>query len=113
MHRTNIFKYNIIGNFVLFFQVIPQRIPEKLSKYLKEVDFPKCGLTEIPIELGRTSVERINFEFNELGDTSFMWLEELPIRKSLKSLNLAENKVSVFAMEVSRARAETRMTPNL
>ncbi|KAK7602728.1 hypothetical protein V9T40_006702 [Parthenolecanium corni] len=76
--------------------VIPQRIPDKLSHYLKEVDFPKCGLTEIPIELGRTSVERINFELNELGDTSFMWLEELPIRKSLKSLNLAENKIKIF-----------------
>lgn len=64
-----------------------------IPKYLKVLDLPHRLFKDIPVELGDLSLERINLENNALANENLAWLERLPIRKSLKYLNLAENKV--------------------
>lgn len=56
----------------------------------------------MPVELGEISAELINLENNDLTYENLSWLEGLPIRKSLKSLNLAENKVCSMEEFLSR-----------
>lgn len=69
-------------------------LKERISKYVKEIDLPECQLKKIPVELGEISIERINLENNEISNENLTFLQELPIRKSLKYLNLAENEVN-------------------
>lgn len=52
------------------------------------------NLTEIPPGFGSLPLTDINFAQNQLGSSNFAWLKQLTVQKSLKSINLSDNKVS-------------------
>lgn len=55
---------------------------------------PNSNLRDLPVQLGLLRWSEINLENNNLSNDDLSWLEELPVRRTLVSLNLSKNKVS-------------------
>lgn len=73
------------------------RFPSSILRlqHLSTINLSENNLTEIPAGFGSLPLTDINFAQNQLGKSNFAWLKQLTIQKSLRSINLSENKVRV------------------
>ncbi len=88
---SNSYFYNVFKSF----QIKCVKIREQLHKSLTVLDLPNSQIKNLPVQLGEISWLEIDLRGNDLTNADLIFLEEMPVRKSLIRLDLRNNKVSI------------------
>lgn len=77
-----------------FLQIPCPTLRKEVLKNAQILHLPNSNLHDLPQQLGLINWSEINLENNDLNHNDLLWLEELPVRRTLVTLNLSKNQVS-------------------